>query len=114
MSATPPERAGAGAALAQVSNELGIAVGLTILGSLGTVVYRILLDLPHSPASVSVVDGIRDASARGDLQLLQHVRAAFTDAFNVVGLVGVGVLGLVLLLARPRPSRALPVTGMNG
>jgi DHA2 family multidrug resistance protein-like MFS transporter len=101
IGATPPERAGAGAALAQMSNELGIAVGLTVLGSLGTVIYRGRLDLPHSPAAVSIVDGIREATARGDLQLLGSVRAAFTGAFNVVGLVGAAVLVLVLLLTRP-------------
>jgi DHA2 family multidrug resistance protein-like MFS transporter len=108
ISATPPERAGAGAALAQVSNELGIAVGLTVLGSLGTVVYRARLDLPHSPAAVSVVDGIGEATARGDLRLLQGVRAAFTDAYNVVGLVGLAVLVLVLLLTRPKASGIAP------
>ncbi|MFC5828305.1 MFS transporter [Nonomuraea insulae] len=106
ISATPPERAGAGAALAQVSNELGIAAGLTVLGSLGTVVYRGRLDLPDSPAAVSIVDGIRDAAASGDPLLLQDVRAAFTDAFNVVGLVGVAVLILVLLLTRTMSNRA--------
>jgi DHA2 family multidrug resistance protein-like MFS transporter len=100
ISATPPERAGAGAALAQVSNELGIAVGLTVLGSLGTLVYRGRLDLPHSPAAISVVDGIRDAAARNDLRLLQDVRAAFTDAYNIVGLVGLAVLALVLFLTQ--------------
>ncbi|MEV5494997.1 MFS transporter [Nonomuraea fuscirosea] len=100
ISAAPPQRAGAGAALAQVSNELGIAVGLTVLGSLGTVVYRARLDLPGTTAAGSVVDGVRDATARGDLHLLAGVRAAFTDACNVVGLAGVAVLLLVLALTR--------------
>ncbi|MFF0326881.1 MFS transporter [Nonomuraea angiospora] len=104
ISAAPPERAGAGAALAQVSNELGIAVGLTLLGSLGTVVYRARLGLPGSTSAGSVVDGVRDAAARGDLHLLGEVRAAFTDAYNVVGLAGVAVLVLVLVLVRRGPD----------
>ncbi|MFC4949963.1 hypothetical protein [Pseudonocardia sp. GCM10023141] len=54
---SPPERAGAGAALAQLSNELGIALGFTVLGSLGTLVYRGVLGATGSPASVSVVAG---------------------------------------------------------
>ncbi|MGW0203921.1 hypothetical protein [Nonomuraea sp. NPDC003201] len=104
ISAAPPERAGAGAALAQVSNELGIAVGLTLLGSLGTVIYRARLGLPGSPSAGGVVDGVRDAAARGDLHLLGDVRAAFTDAYNVVGLAGVAVLVLVLVLVKRGPN----------
>lgn len=73
---------GAGAALAQVSNELGIAVGLTVLGSLGTVIYRVRPGLP---------DGT-------------------TAAGSVVGLAGVAVLILVLALTRraPAPSHFVP------
>ncbi|MCA2225686.1 MFS transporter [Nonomuraea aurantiaca] len=106
ISTTPPQRAGAGAALAQVSNELGIAVGLTVLGSLGTVVYRARLNLPDSPAAVSIVDGI--AGAHGDPHLLGAVRAAFTDAYNLVGLVGVAVTALVFLLTTRHPRRSFP------
>lgn len=105
ISAAPPQRAGAGAALAQVGNELGIAVGLTVLGSLGTVVYRAGLDLPGTAAAGSVVDGVREATAHGDVQLLAGVRAAFTDACNVVGLAGVAVLVLVLVLTRRGSAR---------
>ncbi len=104
ISSAPPERAGAGAALAQLSNELGIAVGLSVLGSLGTLVYRGRLDRPGSPAQVSVVNGLTDAVARGDLHLLHDVRAAFTGAFNVVGLVGVAALMLVFVIVRPTYS----------
>ncbi|WP_232668528.1 hypothetical protein [Pseudonocardia sp. TRM90224] len=101
ISAAPPERAGAGAALAQLSNELGIALGFTVLGTLGTVVYRGVLDLPGSTASTTVVAGVAEATARGDVALLDAVRAAFTTAYHVVGWVGVVVLmvvaGLVVL-----------------
>src|SRR4029078_8838484 len=50
ISGAPPERAASSAALAQLANELGIALGLTVLGSLGTVVYRMRLGLPGSVA----------------------------------------------------------------
>jgi MFS transporter, DHA2 family, multidrug resistance protein len=96
ISSAPPERAGAGAALAQLSNELGIALGLTILGSLGTVVYRALLDRPGTPAAVSIVQGLD-----GDGGLLHDARAAFTGAYNVIGVVGIGLLILALALLRP-------------
>ncbi|WP_232661254.1 MFS transporter [Pseudonocardia sp. TRM90224] len=105
ISASPPERAGAGAALAQLSNEMGIALGLTVLGTLGTIVYRGVLDLPGK-ASTSVVAGVSEATAHSDSALLDAVRGAFTTSYNVVGLVGVGVLALVagLVFHRRRPS----------
>jgi len=49
MSAAPPERAASSASLAQLANELGIALGLTVLGSLGTVVYRMPPRPPRLP-----------------------------------------------------------------
>jgi DHA2 family multidrug resistance protein-like MFS transporter len=99
ISGGPADRAGSSAALAQLANELGIALGLTVLGSLGTVVYRARLDLPGSTASQSVIDGLREAGIRHDPALLDSVRSSFTDAFHVVGLVGVAVMIAVLVLA---------------
>ncbi len=95
MSTAPPERAGAGAAMAQLSNELGIAVGLTVLGSLGTLIYRAGDGVG---GSADVVDGVAQALARSDNILLGAAREAFTGAYNVVGLVGVAVMAVVLWL----------------
>ena len=119
ISAAPSERAGAGAALAQVSNELGIALGLTLLGLLGTVVYRAVLAQPGSPAEANVVEGVKAAGSPPDPEQLDAVQAAFTQAFNVVGMVGVatmlGVLAIVVVMTgvgsgsrtrRPRHTRA--------
>jgi DHA2 family multidrug resistance protein-like MFS transporter len=97
MSAAPPERAASSASLAQLSNELGIALGLTVLGSLGTVVYRLRLDLPGSTAEQSVIDGVREG--QHDPALLAAVKSSFTDAFHVAGLLGVVLMAAVLVLA---------------
>jgi MFS transporter, DHA2 family, multidrug resistance protein len=97
MSAAPPERAASSASLAQLSNELGIALGLTVIGSLGTVVYRLRLDLPGSTAEQSVIDGVREG--QHDPALLAAVKSSFTDAFHVAGLVGVVLMAAVLVLA---------------
>ena len=40
ISAAPPERAGAVSALAQAGAEMGGALGIAVLGSVGTVIYR--------------------------------------------------------------------------
>jgi DHA2 family multidrug resistance protein-like MFS transporter len=105
ISAAPPERAASSASLAQLSNELGIALGLTVLGSLGTVVYRLRLDLPGSAAEQSVLDGVREG--QHDPALLASVKGSFTDAFHVAGLVGVVLMAVVLVLAA-RATRQTP------
>ena len=40
MSSAPPERAGAASAIAETAAELGVALGIAVIGSLGTAVYR--------------------------------------------------------------------------
>jgi DHA2 family multidrug resistance protein-like MFS transporter len=102
MSAAPPERAASSASMAQLANELGIALGLSVLGSLGTVVYRIQLGLPGSNAEQSVIDGVREG--HHDPALLASVKGAFTDSFHVVGLLGI-VLMLVVLVLVARATR---------
>jgi DHA2 family multidrug resistance protein-like MFS transporter len=102
MSAAPPERAASSASLAQLANELGIALGLSVLGSLGTVVYRVQLGLPGSTAEQSVIDGVREG--HHDPVLLASVKDAFTDSFHVVGVLGI-VLMLVVLVLVARATR---------
>lgn len=106
MGSAPPERAGAAAALAQVGNELGIAVGITVLGAIGTLAYRAELGLPGHPAESSVVAGV-DA-ARTDAALLGPVREAFTQSYHVVGICALATMLVVLVLARRLSPR---VTG---
>jgi DHA2 family multidrug resistance protein-like MFS transporter len=107
ISGAPADRAGSSAAMAQLANELGIALGLTVLGSLGTVVYRARLGLPGSAAEQSVIDGLREAGARHDPALLESVRSSFTDAFHVTGLIGVLTMIAVVVLAS-RATREVP------
>jgi DHA2 family multidrug resistance protein-like MFS transporter len=102
ISSAPPERAASSASMAQLANELGIALGLSVLGSLGTVVYRIQLGRPGSVAQQSVIDGVREG--HDDPALLASVKSAFTDSFHVVGLVGI-VLMIVVLVLVARATR---------
>lgn len=97
MSAAPPERAASSASLAQLSNELGIALGLSVLGSLGTLVYRAQLGHPGSSAAQNVIEGVQ--AGQHDPALLADVHTAWLDAFHAVGALGVVVMGVVLVLA---------------
>jgi MFS transporter, DHA2 family, multidrug resistance protein len=103
MSHAPQERAGSAASFAQTANEIGIATGLVILGSIGTVVYRSSLG---SRVDGSWVDGFRRANEQHDPTLLHHVQDAFTDGFRAVGGFGLLVMAAVLLLRLNRTRKA--------
>ena len=49
VGAAPPERAGAAAAVSETGGELGLALGVAIMGSIGTAVYRGDLDDALAP-----------------------------------------------------------------
>jgi MFS transporter, DHA2 family, multidrug resistance protein len=94
VGAAPPERAGAAAAISETSSELGGALGIAILGSIGTAIYRgamakTALDSVPSEARMAARDtlgGAAAAAARlpeqvGD-HLLQTARGAFAHALQ--------------------------------
>ncbi|MFD3403263.1 MFS transporter [Kribbella sp. NPDC058693] len=91
-----PERAGSASAVMETCSEFGGALGIAILGSIGTAAYR--SDLPSSlPAGVAapVREGLPAATAAaahlpGQLAdtVLTTAQHAFTHSMNVVALVG--------------------------
>jgi DHA2 family multidrug resistance protein-like MFS transporter len=120
VAAAPPERAGAAAALSETASELGGALGIALLGSVGTAVYRgtMLIAMPRdlSPAAAEAARGSLGGAAsiatrlHGDAALAL-VRAA-TDAFGrSFGIASAVSAGLVLMTAlaivvtlRPAPG----------
>ncbi|MFI5621584.1 MFS transporter [Streptomyces sp. NPDC051567] len=104
VGSAPAEQAGSASALSETSTELGMALGVAVLGSIGTAVYRSQLSVPGDiPAAAA--EGSKDAlsgavaEAQGltaDLatSLLTPARDAFTSGMNFVG-----ALGVVLALA---------------
>ena len=108
MAATPAERAGSAASLAETGAELGIAVGVATLGSLVTAIYRgalpALLPADATPAVAQAAgEGIGSASVVSVPGVLDAARLAFTEGFNVVGLVG----GITFLVAAVMVRRVL-------
>lgn len=105
VGAAPSERAGSAASISSTSAELGGALGLAILGSVGVAVYRIGM-------TTAVLQGIPAEAARSALEtlggavavahdlpldvsvpLLEAARTAFTHAF-----VTSAVISMVLML----------------
>jgi DHA2 family multidrug resistance protein-like MFS transporter len=111
LSAAPPERAGIAGALSETSDEFGSAVGLAILGTVGTAIYhREMLDAalpPLSPAALEAAgDTLGGASAvaanlGGDAggQLLDIARTAFTQGMNWAAALGGAVVAITTVIA---------------
>ena len=113
IGSAPPERAGAASGISETSSELGGALGLAILGTIGAAVYRgqaadtIPAQLsPEATATASdtlagaarVADGLpRDLAA----DVLEPAREAFAHALQVAATVsGVLVVAAAVLVAR--------------
>jgi MFS transporter, DHA2 family, multidrug resistance protein len=111
VGAAPPERAGAASALAETSAEFGGALGIAILGVIGTAAYRsrvadaVPAGLPR-PAAAAARDTLGGAVATaGQLPeqpgaaLLGAARQAFTQGLHLAFAVSAALLIAVAVLA---------------
>lgn len=107
----PPERAGAAAAISETSSELGGALGIATLGSIGTALYRGQV-ADAVPASVppEAADASRDtlggAVAAADqlpdrlaAELLDTAREAFTQGLQVAALTSAVIAAATAVMA---------------
>lgn len=100
VGAAPSERSGAAAALSETVQELGIAAGVALLGSLTTAIYRTAVEArPGLPRSVAepYSDSLSGASSVAD-QLpagaLRHAQDAFTSGLNTAAIAaGIAIAG---------------------
>ena len=131
VGSAPVERAGAASAISETSSELGGALGIAILGSVGTAVYRShMADAIPAMVPPEAAEAAR-ATLGGALAVAQrlpeHVaatliaqaRGAFLDAFQLVAMICAGVVLVTALLTAirlrsvsgPASSPGQPVTG---
>lgn len=101
VGSAPPEKAGAASAISETGSELGGALGIAILGSIGTLIYRNRLD-DSLPASLSentvsvaketlaaaIVQAEKIAGEQGAV-LYNAAGEAFVSAFHAVAIAGV-------------------------
>jgi MFS transporter, DHA2 family, multidrug resistance protein len=125
--AAPAERAGAAAAILETSAELGGALGIAILGVVGTAAYRgqvagaVPAGVPPD-AAAAARDTLGGAvAAAGQLPdplaqaLLEAARQAFTHglhaafAISAIAALGAAILAVAVLRAAPRPTSTLEV-----
>ncbi len=116
LGAAPPERAGAAAALSETGFEFGGALGIAILGSLGTALYRgaVAAAMPAGvppEATTAARDTLGGAMvAAGQLSdplgaaLADPARVAFVQGLHLIAIISavalVGTAALVLFVLR--------------
>jgi MFS transporter, DHA2 family, multidrug resistance protein len=111
MGSAPPERAGAASALSETGAELGGALGIAVLGSLGMAVYRsgvnAALPIGVSPAAAEAardtLGGVLalagDLPAEASATLLTAAREAFAQGLQLTAVIGAVVMAGLALLA---------------
>lgn len=106
VSAVPRQRAGAASSISETAYELGIALGIAILGSLQTALYRTQLDIPaDTPRAEAVAAQESLASASGQLSdgenpgLLSMAQDAFTSGMQVTSFIAAAILILAAITA---------------
>ena len=138
LGAAPPEKAGAASGISETGAELGGALSIAILGTIGTAVYRTQVEdgipatVPADEAEVArdtlggavAVSSELPAGLAGEV--LEAARLAFTEGLQVVALVSaviaaLSAVGVALFLRqvrapstepdRPAAPAAAPVTG---
>lgn len=116
MAATPPEKQGAASAVSSTSIDLGVSLGIALMGSIGTAVYHATVpsDVPAEAAD-SLSGALNEAATMtGDAaaSLIATAREAFTAGFNVAGVVAAVLVGgaglLALTLLRHVPPAKVP------
>ncbi|MEV0570037.1 MFS transporter [Dactylosporangium sp. NPDC050588] len=120
LSAVPRERAGAASAISEMSYELGVALGIAVLGTLHAVFYRgglpDLAGLPD-PARTAVTEslaaGSQSLAGAGQQQILAAARDAFAQSMQVTSLIAAALLVVAAVIAwKVVPSSRQP--GLSG
>jgi MFS transporter, DHA2 family, multidrug resistance protein len=126
VGSAPPERAGAASGISETGSELGGALGIAILGSIGVAVYRNALagtvppGIPSQAASAArdtlggAVGVAQQLPADLGAALLAAAREAFTTGLQVTAGIsaavaaGIAVVATVMLRDVPSTARAEP------
>ncbi|MPY32130.1 MFS transporter [Streptomyces adustus] len=103
LSAAPAESAGAAASLLETGAEFGGALGMAVLGSIGTAVYRHSMPSSAPAGARETLGGALALAGRlpgrtGDA-LAAAARASFTDGMQAAGIAGAALLIAAAVLA---------------
>lgn len=109
VGAAPPTRAGSASAMSEMVQELGLALGVALLGSLATLLYRTRMaaspdiaasNLETGHPALDSLSGAIDGATGVSPTVLENAREAFMHGLNITALTsGIVILLLALLSA---------------
>jgi DHA2 family multidrug resistance protein-like MFS transporter len=111
LEAAPPESAGAASGLSETSTELGGALGIAILGSIGTAVYHYRVTALISPAipgaAARAISGTLSGAiataghlpGQSAAMTLESARAAFSSGVDVAAYVSAAITAVLAVVA---------------
>jgi DHA2 family multidrug resistance protein-like MFS transporter len=123
VGSVPPEKAGAASGLSTTANDLGLSLGVALIGSIGVATYRNEIQLPGGlPANVAAaakesLDGAVSAAhglpADVSAAVLEPARAAFTSGLNLGALIAAVIAAVGAVLAAVRLKHVPPTGGQS-
>jgi MFS transporter, DHA2 family, multidrug resistance protein len=126
VSSAPPDRAGAAAAMSETSFELGGALGIAVIGSVVTAVYRAsMADTALAGVPPDLAQGARSTlgaalavaaqlPGSAGAVLTDSAREAFTGAFRVAAGISGAIIAITAVAASRvlrQPARAAAIAG---
>ncbi|MEV4135184.1 MFS transporter [Dactylosporangium sp. NPDC049742] len=120
LNAVPRERAGAASAISEMSYELGVALGIAVLGTLHAAFYRGglpdlsgLSDPARTAVTESLAAGSQSLAGAGQQQILAAARDAFARSMQLTSMIAAALLVVAAVIAwKVVPSRRQP--GLSG
>ncbi|MGI5230668.1 MFS transporter [Actinoallomurus sp. CA-142502] len=114
VGSVPPAKAGSAAGIAQTGNEFGYALGIAVLGSIGTAVYRGRMTGHAGAAHDSLVGATETAAHLGHgpaTAVLDTARAAFSTELHAIAFISAAALTCVAVLITGTLRHLQPVGG---
>jgi DHA2 family multidrug resistance protein-like MFS transporter len=120
VGSVPPEKAGAASGLSTTASDLGISLGVAVIGSIAVAVYRSAMaqSLPGglppevSAAAGDTIAGAVEVAGRLPADVADAVaasaRAAFTSGLNVGALTAAGIAAVAAVLAATQLRHIAP------
>ncbi len=111
VGSAPPERAGAASGIAETASELGGALGISLLGSIGVAIYRSRLtnslpsEIPPEIAAIAkdtlgaAIGIARELPQELSTILLTTARDAFVRGMQIAAIISTGVAIVAVILA---------------
>jgi DHA2 family multidrug resistance protein-like MFS transporter len=114
MGSVPPEKAGVGSAVGNTIRQMGAVLGVAVLGSVLSAVYRSHMSGQDGPAGQSLSGAF--AQPTGDTSLLDRASDAFLSGMHEAAMVStavalIGALIVLVWLPGKRPVPAAPAAG---